>query len=207
MKLYHYSTSPYNELLTKRKQGGLTPDQIKRSVDHANLIHDPGPYIDHISLFFDPIPLERIAKIFGNRHDFWKTGQGVYVHVIDTASLPRDLLWSIVETPEIDNYTDQFDWTITDKAVRTKYLQDMNDEMVRLKLVGRTTKGLVEAVKPYLGKTEQAYIDARKRSDAEDTLKQYAANVPHLMVYPATGKIKVESYQLDIVGKPQHRNR
>ena len=203
MKLYHYSNVAFNELRTRRKQG-VSDEVIVQSTEHAKRIGDPGPYIDHISLFLEPVPVDVISSIFKHQHSFWKAGDRIYEHVVETDTLETDILFSIVETPVIDRFTDQFDWSITDKAVRTKYLLSMNAEMERLKLTAHGRNLLIEGIKPFIGKTTQLFIAARKRSDADMTAKQYAANVPHLMVYPKSGVITVKSVKPIVLGNRQY---
>lgn len=203
MKLYHYSTVPFDELRTRRKQG-VDEDTIRKSVEHSKHIGDPGPYIDHISLFIEPVPLDVISSIFNHQHHFWIKGATVYEHIVDTDSLESDLLYTIVETPVIDKFTNRYDWSIKDKSVRTQYLRGMNAEMERLKLTARGKNLLIEGIKPFLGKTTQLYILARKRDDAEDTMRQYAGNVPHAMVYPSKGTITVKSVRAVKIGSKQY---
>lgn len=205
MLLYHYSSLQYTRLETKRFQNTLTTEQINVSEAKANEMGEVGAYIDHISLFIEPIPLDTIAGIFNNQHEFWKSGSQIYEHLIDTSTLPKDLKWSIVETPEIDAFTDQFNWTTANVRERVSYIRQMNSEMLRLGLSGKGVVGLVKSIKPYLGGTETAYINSRARSDAADTIRQYAANVPHLMVYPSGGFITVKSSRLVTLGNKRSK--
>lgn len=199
MKLYHYSSAAYTKLLTRRKQG-VSLEVVERATKHANILGDPGPYIDHISLFIEPPPLNSIGNIFKNQHEFWRNGNKIYEHVIDSDSLEANLLYQLVETPEMDKYADQFDWTIEDKRVRTTYIIKLNQEMKDKKYTGFGTDIMIRKLNPYLGRTEEFYRAARKKWDAEETAKQYAAYVPHLMVYPRSGEIKIESVRSVIIG-------
>ena len=201
MYLYHYSASQLKELLTKRKQGHLSSEQIKESTKKAEEMQDPGPYVDHISLFIEPIPYKTLPDIFHNKHPFWMKDKVIYEHVIDTNDLPSDLIWSIVETPEMDKYTDQFDWENATKEERISYIVKMNKEMLRSGYTGKGIFGLQNKIKKYIGQTEKFYKEARKRPDADDTKNQYAACVPHLMVYPKDGTIKIHQINKVILGK------
>lgn len=203
VKLYHYSTEKFHTLLTRRSVGGLTTEQIKQAEDKAVLLEDVGAYIDHISLFIEPVPSNSIAKIFNDQHPFWKSGKVIYEHVIDTKDLDKDISFILVETPIIGKFTDQFDWTNPTKEDRVNYIKAMHREMRRLKLIDNGVNNLIEQVKPYLNGTLSAFIKARHSAWAEDTKEQYAAEVPHLMVYPKDGKIKVSSVKKITLGSEQ----
>lgn len=207
MKLYHYSTEPLELLLTRREQG-VSAEQITEAEIKAKKLGLPLPYIDHISFFLEPIPKETIASIFKNQHPFWKAGAEIYEHVIDSSSIPAQSQYMIVETPVIDQYTDQFDWSVTDLKVRSSYFIAMHKEMKRLGLLGVGIPKMVKLLTPFLGKTEGYYIKSRMAKDADVTKTQYAAGVPHLMVYPIGGRVKVEKvYKIKLgVAKPTVTN-
>lgn len=199
MKLYHYSTERFPFIKTRREQG-LTKEILEEAEHKAKKMGLPLPYVDHVSFFFDPIPKETIAAIFDNKHSFWKTGQMLYEHVIDTKDIDEKSFYRIVETPEIDKYTDQFDWSVKDLSTRSKYFVAMNKEMMRLGYSGYGISKMVKIAQQFVGKTEGYYIKARNRPDAADSVNLYAGNVPHLMVYPIGGVIPVESKELIKLG-------
>lgn len=199
MKLYHYASTPYSKLLTRRKQG-VEKEILVNAIAHAKRLGDPGPYTDHISLFIEQPPLNTIASIFKYQHPFWSKGNKIYEHVVDSKDLEPNLLYQLVETPEMDKFTDQFDWAVKDKVIRTQYFLQLNEEMKRLNFTGFGANTMVKKLTPYLGKSESFYILARLKEDAEQTAKQYAAYVPHLMVYPKSGEIKIESIRTVILG-------
>lgn len=191
MKLYHYSTEPYKVLYTRREQG-VTAEQIMEAEAKASKLGLSLPYIDHISFFLEPIPKETIAGIFKNQHPFWAVGAEIYEHVIDVRSFNPKSQYMLVETPVIDKYTDQFDWSVKDLAVRSKYFVNMHKEMRRLGLLGVGIPNMVKQITPYLGKTEGYFLKSRMCDDSESTKTQYAAGVPHVMVYPIGGAVNVE---------------
>ncbi len=86
MKLYHYSDKQYTELLTRRVQGA-DEKEIDIATFKAKRMGLPLPYHDHISFFFEPIPLDKIASVFPYGHPFWKAGNEIYEHVIDLDSI------------------------------------------------------------------------------------------------------------------------
>ncbi len=199
MKLYHYSTERFPFIKTRREQG-VSKSDLEEAENKAKKMGLPLPYVDHVSFFIDPIPKETIAAIFSNKHPFWKAGQMLYEHVIDTKDIDEKSFYRIVETPAIDKYTDQFDWTVKDLPTRSKYFVAMNKEMMRLGYSGYGISKMVKMCQPFVGKTEGYYIKARQRPDAADSEKLYAGNVPHLMIYPVGGVIPVESKELIKLG-------
>jgi hypothetical protein len=199
VKIYHYSTERFPFIKTRREQG-VSESDLEEAVHKAKKMGLPLPYVDHVSFFIDPIPKETIAAIFSNKHPFWKAGQTLYEHVIDTKDINEKSFYRIVETPEIDKYTDQFDWTVKDLSVRSKYFVEMNKEMLRLGYSGYSINKMVKMCQRFIGKTEGYYIKARQRPDAADSEQLYAGNVPHLMIYPMGGVIPVESKELIKLG-------
>ena len=65
MYLYHYSDKLFDRLLTKRKQG-VTDDENKL---------EKYAYLDHISFFLEPIPLDILPSIHKNKHPFYVEGK------------------------------------------------------------------------------------------------------------------------------------
>ena len=192
MKLYHYSTERFPILETRRKQGVAAGD-IMEAERKAKKMGIDLPYVDHISFFLEPIPKETIAAIFDFKHGFWKAGAKIFEHVIDTSDIEEKSYYRIVETPVIDKFTDRFDWTIRDLAVRSKYFVSMNKEMTRLGYSGYGISKMTKMCEEFFGKTEGFYLQGRMRYDADSTKTMYASNVPHLMIYPIGGVVKVES--------------
>ena len=100
MKLYHYSTERFLKIETRRLQG-IAEQEIKSAEDKASKMGLPLPYVDHVSFFLEPIPKDTIASIFKGEHPFWKAGQTLYEHVVDTKTIDEKSFYRIVETPEI----------------------------------------------------------------------------------------------------------
>lgn len=165
---------------------------MKKSADDLATYSRPGGYYDHISLFIEPIPEKDIAQIFDHKHEFWKSGQKLYVHIVDSASMDKEMKFEVVETPEMDVWSDCFDWYNMNKAQREIALITFYKEMRKRGFIGKGPAALEAKCKKYLGKTKQFYELARRRPDAEDTIRQYAANVPHVMVYPPNGELPVK---------------
>lgn len=66
--------------------------------------------------------------------------------------------------------------------------------------IGNTVSGLKHQLSKFKGKTKDFYISARKRSDAQEHFNKYAANVPHVMLYPKNGIVNIESVNIVTIG-------
>ena len=187
MLFYHYAKHKYSSLKCSRLTHHLTEEAIKKDKDGQEKFDLPGGYYDHISLFIEPIPEKNIASIFEHKHEFWKSGNKLYMHIVDSNDFAPEMKYMLVETPEMDTWSDRFDWYNMDKYQREIALSVYYKEMKSRGFIGNSTNQLIAKCQKYLGKTKRYYELSRQREDAEDTLKQYAANVPHLMVYPPSG--------------------
>jgi hypothetical protein len=196
MLLYHYSKTRYPSLLTKRKVGLLSKEEIKKadSSDRLNLL--PGhSYIDHVSFFFDPVPSVMLSRIFGITHPVWHTGSKLFEHIIDTTMLDDDVIYEIVESDKktklFDEFVEEHNWTYDDP----KLLQQWKMLELRKKMewgeIGRSRKGLELQIVENGGHLDKAFLKAYNRADFEENRMKYAANVPHVMIYPKGGEIEV----------------
>lgn len=199
MNLYHYSTERFPFIKTRREQG-VSKEVLEEAEHKAKKMGLPLPYVDHVSFFLEPIPKETIAAIFSNKHPFWRAGQKLYEHVIDSDDIDEKSFYRIVETPEINKFTDQFDWAVKDLTARSKYFVEMNKEMLRLGYSGYGISKMVSKCQQFIGKTEGYYIRARTLDSDGHSATQYAAYVPHLMVYPKGGVIPIKSVSLITLG-------
>lgn len=191
-KLYHYSASEYSEILTPRERGTTDPKKIKLAEERAKLLGLVGPYCDHISFFFDPIPLDLLGKLFGKDHSVWFSGNKLYQHVISLDGL-GDCPYEVVETPTQNRVADEFDWSKEDERERNliEFCKRQNRAKIRNGEIGYDRKALHEQISKYRGGTRDAYIAVSKNADFQDGFYQYAAGVPHLMAYPPSGKVSV----------------
>ena len=80
---------------------------------------------------------------------------------------------------------------MNDPAIYATYHRHLNDRRRQVGEIGSGKRELEKAIKPYLGKTREAYMN-RPVQDEED-FQKYAAHVPHLMIYPEKGYVKVKS--------------
>lgn len=199
MLFYHYAKERYDVLKCGRLTKHLTPEEIVKNEESKVRSNLPGGYSDHISLFIERVPEDEIAELFDHKHDFWKSGSKIHLHIVDSDSFQSDIGYMLVETPEMDEWTDKFDWENMSKAQRDVAISAMYKEMIRRGYIGHSAANLIKHCKRYLGTTKAYYEAARKRSDAEDTIKKYAANVPHVMAYPDSGTIEVKAHGIVIL--------
>ena len=195
MRLYHYSKKHYSVLKTRRQQGVGGPEGV--SVGEG--------YLDHISFFFDPVPLELLPDIFDRtRHPVWFKGNELYEHQISVASLDEKVLYQVVEsarrTALLDKFSEENDWTKDDPTVRKKWDMLINRMQSQWGEIGDTRAGLIKQIKQLHGSTKAGFMIAKSRADFADGYTKYAANVPHVMLYPASGEIQVVSSQRVTVG-------
>ena len=192
MKLYHYSKDLYVVLMSGNKSGKFSKKEMLENTKWANDTHRPGPYGDSISFFFDPIPADIIGKLYNGGNDFWIDGNTIYEYIIDTSQLEHNILFSLVESPTDVSDLDNTKWIDTDEFLRS-YIAAKEDKKRKN---GETSTGIVnleKQIRKYIGTTKKSYINASKRPDFKENITKYAANVPHLMLYPKHGVIGIES--------------
>jgi len=184
MLLYHYTTTPYKYFKTLAMQRPIGLVEKAKAVEIAKFRKDPGPYYDHISFFFEKVPIDIIGTLFKNSgNTFWINGNVIYEHCIDSDSL-GNFKYVIVETgihkpllniwPEDDNEKD--------KEIYFKKLYSLN---LQNNYIGTNGAKFDTVAKSFIGHTRQAYINAVKNPFEPESLRRYAADVPHVMIYPA----------------------
>lgn len=187
MNLYHYSKQKHSVLLTLEKQGLINPEDRKRA--HEQYVKEcklykslrPGYYYEHISVFYERPPLNKISACFDNRHKFWVKNDVVYEHVINSQDI-GNFVYEIVESPDKTRlYYD----SISDK----EYYKKLQTCISEKQLVGRNNESLEKALGEMSGLTEIYFELIKTRSNFEELLSKYAATVPHVMLYPMLGKI------------------
>lgn len=187
MLLYHYSSDKYAQLKTLAKQRKITPEEEEKA--HKEFMSDtkflgrpaPGYYYDHISFFFERVPLDIIADCFDGEHPFWYHGHVLYEHIVDTRDI-KHFTYEVVEFPE---KTDMFyDSALSDK----EYFRKLKKVMLENHYVGKDEAELERAFGHVDGKVSEYYRQVKTRYDYEDVIKEtYAATVPHVMLYPIGG--------------------
>lgn len=202
MKLYHYSKDKYPVLKTKRLQGSLTKEEIKRAGANLSSTAFGKSYVDHISFFFDPVPLILLPKIFKGQSKVWFKGNHLVEYTVETEHFEKNIHYQVVESPEDINARDEVDDYKWDKepGYSKRYFERRNQRKIDTHEVGNSLEELNKQIQLYQGRTEEFYLKASKRSDFDENILKYAANVPHLMIYPSSGIIKYESSRNVVVG-------
>lgn len=197
MLIYHYSPEVRSSLLTKSAPAGnRRPVKV---LDITDL-----PYDQHISFFFDPIPSKTVASLFGDGHHAWFKGNRLIEHVVNTDVLDKDVIFHVVEsvrkTALYDEFSKEHNWVKDDPKLLAMWFELIDSKMLEWGEIGASKELLLKQITLNKGKTEQLYKAARKRSDWETSKHRYASNVPHLMIYPKSGEIKVESRNVVVIG-------
>lgn len=204
MLIYHYSKELYSRLLTRRANGA-DQEEITRSEEQAERLKLEAPYIDHISFFFDPIPSVVVEEVFRDvGHATWYKGSTLYEYVIDTRQFQSDVLYRVVESRRKTEHMDQFivkhNWTTDDPKLLRLWINEIEALQRKWGELGNSRDGLERQCRLNAGCTAEAFILARSRPDFDDGKYKYAANVPHLMVYPEGGKVAISKTNRVVIG-------
>jgi hypothetical protein len=195
-QIYHYSTAQFARLETPRHRG-TSNDKIKKSEEMAKKYNLVGPYCDHISFFFDPIPLDLLGKLYGKDHGAWVSGNKLYEHVVHVRGLP-EIPFEVVETATDLEIMDSIEWE--EEGDNSANTSQFFKRQRRAKLlngeIGSSNLQLLKQIERYKGGTRDAYLAASKRDDFEFNFAKYASCVPHLMIYPPDGYLEVNSSKL-----------
>lgn len=207
MRLYHYSKEQYNALMTKRASGKASQEEIAKSEKSARRILMPGTaYVDHISFFFDPIPSEILGTLYGKDHPVWFDGNELYEYVVYVDKLPQKLLYEVVESERevaaLDQFVKDHNWVEDDPVLLKKWFAFIVSEKLKWGEYGNDHSKLLYQIKKQSGHTTTNFLKAVQRDDFRDNFTKYAASVPHLMCYPATGEIQYELMNRVVIGKP-----
>lgn len=189
MKLYHYSDTCLTYIKTKGAQGKVSKLEMKEADKLAEFMEEVGPYYKHLSFFFDPIP-RNIAEIFGKGHSFWFEGNVIYEHVVDANDL-IPFKWHLMEMSETIQLADTMKWGEgVSREQRRLQIRELNRHDKAKGFVGETLESLEDAIEELDVVTAEAFIAERKRDKNRESFQQYAAGVPHLMIYPEVGMVK-----------------
>ena len=190
MKLYHYSAAHFDQLKTLEKQRPLTKEEIEegaRSVKWGA----PLPYYSHISFFFEPVPLDILSSIFPKDHHTWFKGSRLYEYIVDPASIDH-FQYAVVESPE---KTELY----YDESLSIEEYHRRNDALKKkFHYTGHSLAELQQAAKHLEGTTRACFLALPSRPNwserGKDSIQnKYAATVPHVMLYPASGVIEYQS--------------
>lgn len=211
MFLYHYSAHMHQVLLSKAASGAMTHIQIKLARLEARRSGvEAWPYCDHISFFFDPIPASLLPALFGDHHPFWYKGHKIYEHVVDVNKLPADIMYHVVEsknkTALMDKFVAENNWVEDDPKLLEQWRELIDQKNREWRERGTRRDGLINQIRLNEHGTAEAFIQAAKREDFEDNRSKYAANVPHVMLYPAKGSIPVHKIRSLTMGWENRRD-
>lgn len=171
MFLYHYAKKEFQTLKTLAKQRGGSAAEYPH-------------YENHISFFFERPPIEKLGLIFGPDHHTWHPGAHLVEHMVELSNLGT-FTYELVESPEKTLlYYD-------DSISESQYHRRLDEIVKRHKYEGDSVADLLYAVKQNIGQTEKCFMELPSRPNFDQIKNKYAATVPHLMIYPATGEIKV----------------
>lgn len=194
MKLYHYSDSQYAQLQSRRVSGLPGLPGMRHSDD----------YLDHISFFFSPIPSKLMPEIFYKGHPFWYKGHKLYEHVVEVDDLDDKLNFRVVEserkTALLDEFSKEHNWEEDNPRTLALWNIELSKMQKKYGEVG-FNKADFQAFLKTLPRdvTRHGYLVAKARDDFDWGYNKYAANVPHVMLYPSTGIVPVrEVFELTI---------
>lgn len=154
-------------------------------------------YDDNISLFLDPIPAKLLPELFQNNHPVWRKGMVMYEHIVDTRKLPEKIGFELVEsvnkTKVYDEFVEKHHWYSDDPKLLKLWWKVITPLLIQWGEIGSNRTYLETAINKNRGRTTELYKKAVQRADFEENRNKYAANVPHLMMYPLSGTIEVQA--------------
>lgn len=192
MLLYHYATEKFDVLETPRRHKPLTPDEIKTHEEKAAKRFAVGLYIDHISFFIEPAPLQILGKLYmGHANAIWQPGRVFYEHVVDSKTI-GDFKFSVDATPTdlIELYAFDKKYKSPTSAQMHQYFEQEAKRKWRAGEYGQNNDDFEKVAKKFVGTTEQAYFDAIPHF-TESNWGHYAAMVVHAKIYPSQGYCKL----------------
>lgn len=204
MYIYHYSSEPRFSIKTKRASGAAVPEEIAKSEANAKRHSFIGAYVDHISFFCDPIPSTKLPAIYGEDHQAWRNGNVLYEHLVDVSTLEKNIAFTLVEShrewDEFHRFAKKNGWTGDDPELLAKWYKHIKDKRKTWGEEGKDLKLLEKQVRAHSGRLLNDFVDASMREDFEEGRMKYAANVPHLMLYPKDGVIVPEKISKVVMG-------
>ena len=156
-------------------------------------------YSEQISLFFSPLPYKELPELFNNKHSFYTKGKKLYEYKVPYSNLPNDILFHVVETPAITKFLHMSEkkLDLDNDDIFYSYMKDKINLTKKLGYYNKGVHNLEEIAKDFLD-IKKYFIKATAKNP---NYKQYAAEVPHVMIYPDSGVINYESYKHIILGE------
>lgn len=193
MLLYHYASSPYANLSTRRFRENLTPEQLQGGIDKAAFVCDPKPYYDHVSFFTCPIPVLTVAELYkGMNHPFWKVdGSTIYEHVAESDDI-GSFEYMFVECPLHVEFMKKH-WTGKSDADKALYFKRLDVLARSHGLTGKGNADFTEVARSLPQELSVAWRDSFNDPRNREVIKTlYAPSIPHVMLYPSKCPVKLE---------------
>lgn len=189
MFLYHYSTNDsFEELLTVNFRSGK---QHPVFTNKNEITKRFGDYKSHVSLFLDKVDFKGLASAFDN-HPFWCKGNTITEYSISFRDIPEKINWEMAEVEttvsysEYENLSDGVD----------KYWSALLLNKLKTGFAGESKQSMRKAILKCKTGIQQLQIEKAKEDPQS---KRYAADVPHLMMYPLDGRIKIFSKRTFVI--------
>lgn len=206
--LYHYSDKRYDELLTLSLQQKKTSDSMKRVGGDHSVRSAIGPYNESISFFITELPMKGHSTRYNGKHPFWKKGAKLYKYAVNVDDLPIygwkavEQLWSSkLFVAMITKYDGG--WENVPEFEQDSFIKLLEDNPTRINVekgVGKDSlTKLYEFLDNFQSKDILAGFELLRKHGTPRNFLQYAAYVPHLMLYTEK-PIKVHSVETVIVG-------
>lgn len=205
MNLYHYSKERYDILKSLKRQGTYTEEEELDWVARWRDIEGVAPYHYNISCFCGPINVKQLVSLFpkGFTHPFWRSDTTYYEHVISIDDIPKGTPFMFVETPAD---TEHLLATPPEAFERESFVkQYLRDKMRRKRLTGEIYDGENKTKFNYSELFERqirkfsnvdAFITTKySNKKYQEFVKdgKYASCVPHVMLYPEFGELRVSN--------------
>ena len=186
MKLYHYSKEKYQDLRSLEAQRPITAKEKREAQNLARLFHNthPYPYYGNVSFMFDPITKDH-WKFYPADHHSWFKGSELFEYTVNVSDLP-DFMWQIVETPEITKAR-------LDDSVSIKDYWKIYKDIILTRYTGSGHKSFEKASQEFIGEIRE-WVEYMASVETKEAARyQYAAGVPHAMLYPVGGVIQYQT--------------
>jgi len=191
MKLYHYAAQKHEVLKTVEVRSKISKTKQADAFEDMKIHKDPGTYLQHISFFLESVPLDVVGRVFGKDHPFWYPGHDIFEHVV---SLDRmsDFKYRIVESPLANKMFYDTDWDELDDNDKLVFFRKLAEAQKAAGEIGKGASQFHNAAIKLIGSTRRAFEELPKQPNWDEIKKQYAATVPHVMLYPEGGEVKVD---------------
>ena len=189
--LYHYGSEPYTRIETMGFRNPPTRKELIKQKEIRDFAFHGGLYSDSVSFFPNPIP-KNLTDILDDKFFRWVKGDVIYEHRV---VITRDMLvpweWESIRMENIAEYPSELSNDFKHKWFRERY---------ELTVASGTRGGVkdwrnfVKSNEYYDGSTDKTFRKMGQATDiSEKEHNQYAARVPHLIMYFKGGTIPVQS--------------